>query len=135
MVVAVAKGPGEADLALGPGRDPGADPGLDQGHPGEIEMLEARVPVEARTNLGLSHRVAVATGTATTAATTTAAGRMTTRRMILLRTPIKVRILVSPLPLPLWKLGTHHSLLLLLCCFSPLWVLWLVGFLHWISCH
>ena len=129
----VAKGLGRADLAPGPGEDPGPVPMSGQGHLREIGTREARVPAKAPTNPG-SQGVAVAR-IATTAATTTAAGRTTAIRTILPRTPTKVRILVSPLPLPLRKLGTHPSLLLLLCCYSLLWVLWLVGFLHWISCH
>ena len=50
----MAKGPGGADLALGPGGDRGQDPGLDKGHPEEIKMLEAPVPVEGQTYPSLS---------------------------------------------------------------------------------
>ena len=105
----MAKGLGGADLAPGPGRDPGPVLVSGQGHLGEIGTREALVPVEAPTSPGLSQGVAVATGTATTAAMKTAAGRMTLRRRILSRTPAKVRILFSPLPLPLQKPGTHLS--------------------------
>ena len=121
MVVVVAKGLGRADLAPGPGGDPGPFPMSGEGHLEEIGMREARVLVKAPTSPG-SQGVAVAR-IATTAATTTAAGRTMAIRTILPRTPTKVRILVSPLPLPLRKLGTHPSLLLLLCCFLLLWVL------------
>ena len=121
VVVVADKGLGRADLDPGPegGPDPVTDPG--QGLLGEIETREAPVPAEAPTGPG-SLGVAVATRAVTTTATTTAPGRTTSRRRTLIRTPTEVRILVFPLPLPLWKLGTHPSLLLLLCCFSPLWV-------------
>ena len=132
-IVVVAKGLGRVDLSLGPERGPGPVLMSGQGHLGEIGTREARVPVKALISPG-SQGVAVAR-TATTAATTTATGRMTPRRTILLRTPTKVRVLVSLFPLPLRKLGTHPSLLLLLCCYSLLWVLWLVGVLHWTICH
>ena len=116
MVVVVTRGPGKADIAPDPGRGPDPDPDKDQGLLNGTGMLEAQALAGA-TSPSLSQGVAVATRAAMIAATTTAAGRMTTlRRRMATRTPAEVRIMISPLPLPLRNLGTHPSLLLLLCC-------------------
>ena len=118
MVVVVApKDPEEEDLDQGPGEDLTLDPdGIGQGRPGgadrTVDLAWASSQIEAGPNL-------LAAVTATVAATTTTAGGTTTmmrRRRALLRMLAKVRILSSPLPLPLWKLGVPHSLMLLLSC-------------------
>ena len=118
MVVVELRDPGEE----GPDPDPGEGPtpdldGTGQGRPGEADMT---VPVRASSlaEAGVPNPLA-AERTAAAATTTTAAKGTTTRmrrRTAPPRTLAEVRIIPSPLPLPLWKLGVPHSLLLLLSC-------------------
>ena len=105
---------------IGPGLDPDEGPtldldGIDQGHPGEADRTLDLVRADSRAKAEVPDLLEVAKAVA---ATTTTAGRTTRmrRRTAPPRTPAKVRILSSPLPLPLWKLGVPHSLLLLLSC-------------------
>ena len=102
-------------LGLDPGEGPILDlDGIDQGRPGEADRTLDRVRADSRAEARVPDPEAAKPAVATT---TTAAGRTRMkRRTASPRTPAKVRILPSPLPLPLRKLGVPHSLLLLLFC-------------------
>ena len=107
--------PGEIDPDLDPEEGPTPDlDGIGQGCQGEADRTLALVRASSRAKAEVPNHLEVAKAVA---ATTTTAGRTTTRmrrRTAPPRTPAEVRIIPSPLPLPLWKLGVLHSLLLLL---------------------
>ena len=104
---------------IDPGLDPGEGPtldldGIDQGHPGEADGTLDRVWADSRAEAEVPDPEAAKTVAATT--TTTAVRTRMRRRTAPPRTLVNVRILSSPLPPPLWRLGVPHSLLLLLSC-------------------
>ena len=115
VVVVVVEPKDQESLGLDPGEGPNLDlDGIDQGRPGEADRTLDLVRADSRAEAEVPDPKAAKIGAATT--TTTAGRTRMRRRTAPPRTLAKVRILSSPLPLPLWKLWVLHSLLLLLSC-------------------